>query len=273
MLLNLKNIFNNTIIKVLQFEFYENLRNKWVFYYSGLFFILTYLIIRFGGAQPLQASGSLLSLVILLVPIFSLIFGSVSFIETLGFMELMAAQPVKRSSIYIGKCLGLSISLSMSFLLGMGLAIILSLSHSDKGLGTIIMLLVLGVMLSFVFVSFAFLLANLSNKKEIVLGLVLTIWFYFFILHDLIMFGVVVSFGDYPLEWLILTMSALNPIDLSRVIITLHMDLSSLMGASGALIYNFFGGAKGIVLGMSMLCLWFTAPLLIGIKIFNKRNL
>lgn len=268
-----KNIFNNSIFKIAKFEFFEHFRNKWTLCYASLFFVLTYLIIYFGGSQPLQASGSLLSLVLLLVPVFSLIFGSVSFMETLGFMELMTAQPIKRSEVYIGKCLGLAFSLSVFFLIGMGLALLLKVNYNSEGAETLFILLLLGVGLSFIFVSFSFFLANLSNRKEMVFGLVLSLWFYFFILHDLIMFGIVVSFGDYPLEWLILIMSALNPIDISRVVITLHMDLSSLMGASGALVHDFFGGIRGMGLGMFMLFLWFIFPLFFGLQLFKKRNL
>ena len=99
----------HTIFIVTRFEFFEHFRNRWIIIYGLSFLILANLIIYVGGANPLQASGSLLSLVLLLVPIFSLIFGSISFTETLPFMELMTAQPVSRRDIYFGKCLGLSL--------------------------------------------------------------------------------------------------------------------------------------------------------------------
>lgn len=264
--------FNTTLI-VSQFEFFEHFRNRWIIAYGILFLLLANLILYLGGANPLQASGSLLSLVLLLVPIFSLIFGSISFTESLPFMELMTAQPVSRRAIYLGKYLGLSSSLSLSFLLGMGSAVLMRVNSNDHGIGTLTILLLLGIILSFVFVSISFFLSNLSTRKEIVFGLALTAWFYFFILHDLIMFSIVVNFGDYPLESLIFTMSALNPIDIVRVILTLQMDLSSLMGASGAIMNKFFGGVGGMLFGMFMLLLWTTLPLILGIKIFTKKDL
>ena len=265
--------FENPILVIARFEFFEHFRNRWVLLYGTSFLLLANLVIYLGGANPLQASGSLLSLVLLLVPIFSLIFGSISFTESLSFMELMIAQPILRRQIYIGKFLGLSFSLSVAFLLGMGIAMLMGVNVHDYGLLAFGMLLILGIFLSFIFVSIAFLIANLSKRKEIVFGLVLVVWFYFFILHDLIMFSLVVSFGDYPLEALILIMSSINPIDLSRVLLALQMDLSSIMGASGKLINQFFGNLWGIAIGAILLSSWAIVPLLLGMRIFNRRSL
>ena len=84
-----------------------------------------------GRTNPLQASGSLLSLVLLLVPIFSLIFAAFLF-ESLPFMELMSAQPVSRTKIYIGKILGLGIALSLSFNWN-GAAALLRMNYDANG--------------------------------------------------------------------------------------------------------------------------------------------
>lgn len=264
---------SNTIYVVAKFEIIEHFKNKWMAIYGLSFFVLSNMIIYLGGANPLQASGSLLSLVLLLVPIFSLIFGSISFTESLPFMELMSAQPVSRTKIYIGKILGLGIALSLSFLIGMGAAALLRMNYDANGSLIFSMLMGLGVILSFIFISISFFVANLSTKKELVFGLVMAIWFYFFVLHDLIIFGVVVSLGDYPLEPFVLFMSFLNPIDLARVALTLQMDLSSLLGASGAMIKHYFSGNLGVLLCSVVLFLWVFVPVLMGARLFKKRDL
>lgn len=263
----------NTIYTIARFEFFEHIRNKWLITYALALLILANLVVYLGGNNPLQASGSLLSLVLLLVPIFSLIFGSISFTESLPFMELLAAQPVRRRDIFIGKWLGLCLGLSLAFIIGMGAGSLLSMDATGQGWLVWALLIFLGALLSFVFVAVAFLLANLSARKEIVFGLTLGVWFFFFILHDLIIFGIVATFGDYPLEWAIFLLSLINPIGLVRIIITLQMDISALMGATGAVMNKFLGGSGGILLGCAMLCFWTIIPLLLGIKIFNKRNL
>ncbi len=264
---------SHTIGIIARFEFREHLRNRWLLSYGACFLVLANLILYLGGSNPLQASGSLLSLMLLLVPVFSLIFGSVSFMETLPFMEILAAQPITRRNIYLGKWLGLGSSLSLAFIVGLGLATIMRINWIGQGMATLCLLLALGALLSFVFVSIAFLLANLSNRKEIVFGMALSAWFFFFVLHDLVLFGLVASLGDYPLERLIFVMSLLNPIDLARVLVTLQMDISELMGASGAVMKGFLGGKQGIAFGSTVLVLWSVIPLVIGVRLFNKRNL
>lgn len=262
-----------TLLTIARFEFFENIRNRWLLGYGISFFVLGNLIVYLGGRNPLQASGSLLSLVLLVVPLFSLVFGSISFTESLGFMELLAAQPVARRDLYLGKWLGLGTGLSLAFVLGMGGGSLLWINHAGPGFFAYFLLLLLGAALSYVFVAIAFLLSNLSDRKEVVFGLTLAVWFFFFVLHDLLILGTVILFGDYPLEWAIFVLSAINPIDLVRVLLTLQLDLSALMGVTGAVFQKYLGGAAGAGLGLALLLIWAAGPLWLGLRIFGKRNL
>ena len=262
-----------TVFTIARFEFFENVRNRWLITYCISFFVLGNLIVYLGGRNPLQASGSLLSLVLLMVPLFSLIFGSISFTESLGFMELLAAQPVARRDLYLGKWLGLGSGLGIAFVLGMGGGSLLRIDHTEQGYFAYFLLLFLGAGLSYVFVGIAFLISNLSDRKEVVFGLTLTVWFFFFVLHDLLILGTVVLLGDYPLEWIIVALSIANPIDLVRVMMTLQMDLSALMGVTGAVFQRYLGGTAGAALGGFLLLLWAIIPLVLGTRIFGRRNL
>ena len=118
---------------ILYFEFRENIRNKWLFIYGLSFFLLCGIILYVGASDPLQASGSLLNLVLLLVPLFSFVFGSLSFTGSLPFSEVLIAQPVTRRAIFFGKWLGLSLGLSSSFVIGMGFASLFQFNLSQRG--------------------------------------------------------------------------------------------------------------------------------------------
>lgn len=262
-----------TLVTIARFEFFENVRNKWLVGYGLSFFLLGNLIVYLGGRNPLQASGSLLSLVLLVVPLFSLVFGSLSFTEALGFMELLAAQPVARRDLYLGKWFGLGTGLAAAFVLGMGGGSLLLINRAGPGFFAFFLLLLLGAQLSYLFTAVAFLLSNLSDRKEVVFGLVLAVWFFFFILHDLLILGTVILFGEYPLEPVILVLSAINPIDLVRVLLTLQLDLSALMGVTGAVFQKVFGGPGGAICGALMLLAWTVLPLWLGLRLFKKRNL
>jgi Cu-processing system permease protein len=81
------------------------------------------------------------------------------------------------------------------------------------------------------------------------------------------------SFSDYPLEKLTLLLSALNPIDLGRIFIMLKMDISALMGYTGALYKDFFGSGTGILFTVGIMLLWIIIPLWLAVRKFKRKDL
>jgi len=70
-----------------------------------------------------------------------------------------------------------------------------------------------------------------------------------------------------------LIFTALNPIDLSRVLVLLKMDVSALMGYTGAMFKDFFGTAIGTIIAISTLILWIAAPCWFSVRSFVKKDL
>ena len=81
------------------------------------------------------------------------------------------------------------------------------------------------------------------------------------------------QFADYPLEKIIVALSTLNPIDLCRILILLQMDISALMGFTGAVFKNSFGTQSGLIFAFALLVLWALVPLLLSLKKFIKKDL
>ena len=67
--------------------------------------------------------------------------------------------------------------------------------------------------------------------------------------------------------------SMLNPIDLCRIMILLKMDISAMMGYTGAIFKDFFGTNLGIIISFSVLLMWILAPLALSLKKFNTKDL
>jgi Cu-processing system permease protein len=124
-----------------------------------------------------------------------------------------------------------------------------------------------------VFVSLAFLAAVLTRDKAKAIGVALLFWFYFSLIYDGFLLWFVYAFSDYPLEKVTLTLISLNPVDLARVIMLLQLDISALMGYTGAFYKDFFGSSLGITLSSLILCLWIAVPCFISLRIFNKKDL
>jgi len=64
----------------------------------------------------------------------------------------------------------------------------------------------------------------------------------------------------------------LNPIDLARVLVLLKLDISVLMGYTGAVYRSFFGTWTGITVSIIFLIIWAIAPTILSIKIFAKKD-
>jgi len=75
------------------------------------------------------------------------------------------------------------------------------------------------------------------------------------------------------LEKFTLVLSSLNPVDLGRIYIMLHMDVSALMGYTGAVYKDFFGSNIGLLYTLGIMLIWAIAPLLLSLRSFRKKDL
>jgi Cu-processing system permease protein len=130
-----------------------------------------------------------------------------------------------------------------------------------------------GSLLTMVFVSLAFLASVLTRDKTRGIGISMLLWFYFTLIFDGILLMVMFAFSDYPLEKLTIFLSCLNPVDLARIMVLLKMDISALMGYTGAVFNQFFGSSFGIVLAISVMLVWVALPITIALRIFKRKNL
>ena len=67
--------------------------------------------------------------------------------------------------------------------------------------------------------------------------------------------------------------AALNPIDLARILILLHLDVSAMLGYTGAIFKDFFGTTLGISLAFFILFLWISIPFCISLIKFKRKDL
>jgi len=61
----------------------------------------------------------------------------------------------------------------------------------------------------------------------------------FSILFDGLVLFLLFQFADYPLEKFMVGISGLNPVDLTRVLVLLQLDISAMMGYTGAVFKDF----------------------------------
>jgi len=211
---------------------------------------------------------SLLNIVLMVVPLVSIVFSTIHFFNSYEFIELMLAQPVKRSTVFLGEYMGVACSLCAAFVTGVGVPMLLFGINANA-----LTMLYTGVTLTLVFVSLAFLSSVLTRDKAKAIGIALLFWLYFSLIYDGLLLWVVYSFSDYPLEKITLVLIAFNPVDLARIIMLLQLDISALMGFTGAFYQEFFGSYLGMVLSTLVLFIWIVLPIALAQRIFNRKDL
>ncbi|MBP93251.1 MAG: ABC transporter permease, partial [Flavobacteriaceae bacterium] len=66
--------------------------------------------------------------------------------------------------------------------------------------------------------------------------------------------------------------TVLNPVDLSRTLILLKLDISALLGYTGAVFKQFFGTNFGLIVSFTMLIVWVALPVLRIAKKSKKKD-
>lgn len=255
-----------TTVKILKYVLYDVLRSKMIIIYTALLFLISFGVI-YTGKDVSKAVISLLNIVLLVVPLVSIIFGSIHFYNSREFMEMLLAMPVKRKNIFWAEFAGLSLALSAAFAFGTALPLIMY-----GGAAGTVYLIISGILLTFIFTALAFLASVLNKDKSRGIGLSLVIWFYMSVIFDSLVLVLYFVFSSYPLEKATIIVSALNPIDLARILILLKLDVSALMGYTGATLQHFFGSSFGVIFSLSLLLLWTLFPALYALRIFNRKN-
>jgi Cu-processing system permease protein len=261
----------NATLKVLKYELDNVRRSRAVLAYSLVLLALTEGLLRFGGGGT-RAMLSLLSLVLGVVPLVSLVFGTMYLYGARDFTELLLAQPVRRDALFRGLYLGLSLPLAAGFVLGVGAPFLWHGSLDETSIGTFMALLGVGVLLTFAFTAIASLAAVMIEDRARGLGAAILTWLLAAVLYDGLILLVVTLFAEYPLERPLIGLTLLNPIDLGRVLLLLRFDVAALMGYTGAVFERFFGTAWGTIVAVGALVLWTVLPYILSLRRFRTKD-
>lgn len=249
------------MLKILKYSFYDLMRSRWSYVYFAFYLVLG-IVLLFLNSDLSKAVITLMNVIIILVPLIGTVFGVMYYYNSKEFTELLLAQPLKRSTIFLGQYLGVALSLSMSLILGLGIPFIFYGLMKSNVIWDFSLLLITGTFLTFIFTALAFNIA-LSNENRIKgFGYAILLWLFLAVIYDGLFLMSLILFEDYPLDRLSLIGSMLNPIDLSRTLILLKLDISALLGYTGAVFKRFFGTNFGLLISFVILLLWVVLPVL-----------
>ena len=249
------------MLKVLKYSFYDLMRSRWSYVYFAFYLALGFLLL-FLNNDLSKGIITLMNIIIVLVPLIATIFGVMYYYDSREFIELLLAQPIKRSTIFLGQYFGLSLSLTLSLVLGLGIPFLVYGLFDSTQLFNFILLLLAGSFLTLIFTALAYLIALYNENKIKGFGYAILLWLFMAVIYDGIFLLSLILLKDYPLEGITLFATLFNPIDLSRILILLQLDIAALLGYTGAIFKDFFGTAKGFIFAFSVLILWVILPIL-----------
>lgn len=253
--------------KMIKYILSDILKNRIVIAYTLILLVLSFSIFTF---EDSAAKGilSLLNILLFIVPLVSVIFSTIYIYNSSEFMELLVSQPLKRQSIWLSMFMGLAAALCLAVLIGVGIPVLLYAAYAPG-----FILLACGLILSIIFVAIALWAGVRIRDKAKGIGLAIMLWLYFALLFDALVLFMLFQFADYPIEKFMVAVSMLNPIDISRILILLQIDISAMMGYTGAIFRQFFGTGMGLAITAAVLALWAVIPTWLSVKHFKTKDL
>ena len=254
----------NRIIKIILLDI---LKSKIVIAYTLILAILSWSSF---ALEDNSAKGilTILNVILFTVPLVSILFATIYLYNSAEFIELLLSQPIKRKKIWISLFLGLSFSMILAFFVGAGIPLLL---NSPDSIG--LMMLVNGFFITTIFTALAFLSSILTRDKAKGIGIAIMTWLFFALLFDGIVLFLLFQLSDYPIETAMVAVTAFSPIDLARIQILLHLDVSAMMGYTGAIFKDFFGTNVGLIVSFLLLMLWTIIPFTISLMKFKNKDL
>ena len=253
--------------KIIKYVIADLLRTRILLVYTLLLMVLSCSVF---GMEDNADKGivSLLNVVLFVVPLVSIIFSTVYWYNSAEFIELLVSQPVRRSVIWTSIFVGVAGTVALAFAIGVGIPVLV---YAATPSGAV--LVCCGCILSLIFVSVALWAAVRIRDKAKGIGLAILVWLYFALLFDALVLFILFQFSDYPIEKGMVVLAMLNPVDISRILILLQIDLSALMGYTGAVFRSFFGAGGGMAVTLAVLALWVLVPLAFSLRYFKRKDL
>lgn len=265
-------------------EYRDGLRNRWIlattvllsFFSVGIAYFGTAASGEVGVASMSTTIVSLASLAIFIIPLIALMLAYDTLVgeDEQGTLLLLLTYPVTRSQILLGKFIGHTAIMGTATIIGFGIAAVLVAVESGEwgqsnlwyAFGFFILS---SILLGCVFLAIAQLISAWAREKSTAAGVALIVWFWFVLIFDLLLLGLLVMVEGREGDWLSFLL-ILNPTDVFR--------LANLAGFEAARAYT---GLNYLAVGplfqpgslILVLLAWIIVPLLLAQWRFNKRLL
>jgi Cu-processing system permease protein len=218
---------------------------------------------------------TLIPVVLTLVPIAALVLGVAGQSGEAGVEPFLYGQPIRRSTVLLGRWLGESAALSGAIAAGFAAGgASVALNAGPAGALRFAFFVAMAAVLGVIFLAIATAIASATDKRITALAVGTFAWFFFVLLYDaaaLSLAGWITgSTGGRVLFGSVFG----NPADLVRVAMLSVSGTPNVLGAAGDAWVRFLGGTSAaIASAAAALTLWTILPLAVGVRVINMRDL
>jgi Cu-processing system permease protein len=258
------------VLRIARFTIRDLARSRWIAAYALFFGLVAWALFRFSDTEA-KALLSMVNVALFVVPLASVVFGTIYLYGSREFVELMLAQPVARKQLFGGIYLGLLVSMAGAGVLGLGLPLGM-LIRSGASLAPASTLIAMAVALSAAFIGVASVIAYAIEDRVRGLAAALGAWLILAIVWDAGVLMLATQLSDYPIERAMLGAMIANPIDLARLLLLFQFDVAALLGYTGAVFQRFLGASTGTTIAAAALLAWAVLPAAAGRRLFTRKD-
>jgi len=246
-------------------------RSRWLQLFAVVFAGLSLLVASSGyvlsGGHGMQdfarTAVSLVQLVLLIVPLAALVFGSLILSPDRGAAELLYAQPISRAAVLLGRMAGLFLALIAAELVGFGTAgLAVQWFAGSEGATQFLAVVVLAIALTAVFLALAAVIASgPPGRRARALAVALVVWFGAVVLFDMAALGAASLLRSGAASRLLMIAVLVNPVDAARTGAYLAIEGTSAFGGASLALLRFTGSQTATALAITMsIAAWIALP-------------
>lgn len=251
------------------------MRSRWLSGFGLLFSALAVMVVFLGNTGGTGFDGfnrmtaSLLNVNLLLIPLLSLLIGSLFLAgekEDRGLM-LLLTYPVSPWSVILGKFAGLFTAIWSVLTFGYGAALLVTyFTGAAVSVKLLLIFYFYSVLLAAIFLSLSLLIGILSKTRFQALGASLIIWVFLVLFYEFIVMGASMLMMK---QWILPMLSVsifLNPVELIRVQSILSLDGAPVFGPRLYDLTIWANGLTGKMLFAAGVLLWIALPVIFTIN-------
>lgn len=245
-------------------------RGRWLLMLLLGLLALGELLQRF--SQGATAYVSLLDIALLVAPLAGLVVGTLQIHDDRELLELLLAQPVSRSRLFIAQYLGRGIPLALVIIIGLVAPVLWHDGIQGEAVTQVITLAGVSGVIAMISLALAFIIALKTDDRVRAVGKALGIWLVAAILWDGLILLIGFMLAEGPAEQVMLALLALNPLDIARILLLLGGDAVAMLGYTGAVVRDILGATSGRALLGLLLALWTFLPIILARRTLLRKD-